>query len=112
MGASVADDDRRPRNLDPFEDLVSDISSPGFRSYQVNHPSGLVGVHRGTHLSVYARSHQDPEGEPTNLVARVLFDRIPRDRAGRQGWPSTMDAVEALDDTAKRLGRSGFVPDL
>ena len=47
--------DSRPRNLDPFEDLVSDIASPGFKPYTVKHPSGLVGIHRGTHLSVYSR---------------------------------------------------------
>lgn len=100
--------DSRPRNLDPFEDLVSDIASPGFKPYTVKHPSGLVGIHRGTHLSVYAR---DGRGEHSNLVARVVFDRQPKTRASTKGWPSTMDALDALDDTAKRLSTSGFVPE-
>lgn len=104
--------DDHPRNLDPFEDLVAEIATPGFKPYTLRHPSGLVGVHRGTHLSVYARHPSDPQGEATNLVARVVFDNTPKDRASAGGWPDELDAIGALDDTARRLGQSGLTPEM
>lgn len=92
-------------NLDPSQDLLSEFSTPGFTPYTVHHPSGLVGEHRGTHLSVYAPTEKG--GPATNLVSRVLFKNAPKNVHAKTGWPSTMDAIEALDDTAKRL--PGFI---
>ncbi len=96
-------------NLDPSVDLLSQFSTPGFTPYKVKHPSGLVADHMGTHLSIYAP--REPGGVATNLVARVAFPNLPKNPHSKDGWPTTMDAIDALDDTAKRLGRSGFVPD-
>ena len=59
-----------------------------FQPYRIKHPSGLVGVHHGTHLSIYGRD--------SHPVASVVF-------SPRIGWPDTMDAIEALDDTSRLL---------
>lgn len=94
-------------NLDPSVDLLSQFSTPGFTPYQVKHPSGLVADHMGTHLSIYAP--QERGGPATNLVARVAFPSPPKNLHSKHGWPTTMDAIDALDDTAKRLEGSGFI---
>ena len=90
-------------NLDPSVDLLHEFSTPGFKPYQVKHPSGLVGTHMGTHVSIYAPT--EPGGPATNLVARVAFPRhrLPKNPASTTGWPDTIDAIDALDDTARRL---------
>lgn len=99
-----------PDPLDPFDDLVSDLATPGFKPYTIKHPSGLVADHYGTHLSIRARGPHDSPGEASNLVSRVVFNRVPQDRSSSQGWPSAMDALDALDQAAKQLSRSGLTP--
>lgn len=91
-----------------WEETVAELTTPGHKPYTVNHPSGLVGQHMGTHLSVYAKSLRDPDSPPRRLVARVLFNKSPESRTSHTGWPDEMDAIEALDDVAKRL--PGFLP--
>lgn len=93
-------------NLDESVDLLHEFRTPGFTPYTVKHPSGLVGQHMGTHLSIFAPTEKG--GPATSLVARVPFANIPSHLHATSGWPSTMDAIEALDDTAKRL--PGFLP--
>lgn len=93
-------------DLDPSIDVLSQFHTPNFTPYQVKHPSGLVGEHMGTHLSIYAPTEKG--GPATNLVSRVLFSNVPKNRHAKTGWPSTMDAVEALDEASKKI--PGLMP--